>query len=1311
MRVGRGGGMPFAVIGVTLLLLSAGFVMVVMENERASRGTERIAEEIGAMDLAAESATAHVNRGLGERILMISTDDDLGDMESRLSDFPGDVDRWLDNQFPLTDHGIRIELRGHSVEMVTENMSISEEDGYSPTYLRAVGTVDVTMRSDNGVAERTLRVSTDGSYTLPLLADRSSLFESMVGGDGISIEEMVEYQLTSLAQYRVLSGYGALTEYGTMGSRSIITDEDVETAYSNALSAIGLISFRDGGNDVFDAGPTDLSDMILDDGDGTLEVDLSAVFAQATVSVLDEMALRWFGYLLAYELIEDADRDRDALRLLDDIIVSFLKGESVLGAMSYIEDVMKSRGVDESTYRYPGSGTTTAQFDGVMITVSNPVSDLFDEDWIRHFKADYYRMNNQYMEQLTSILNTAAVMLSERRGLGTVVVEVDPHDGETALEAVMDAVEGAFSGYRSALHDAMHESILDHEVYDPFYAAIADSIEEHSEDLVDESAFMSSLRHELESAFGGTDVDVDSLMASPTATRMLEAYRHNVLSSLDVYESMRWIPGGGQSLLDRILARTLSAMLDATSIPELAEDRTISMCMEILDLGDTNPGYGMEVLPTSSAFTVTDEYGNSMTERVHLTIDRSDPVVIGPRVDRDRCTHMTGFRESTGAAFTTVFSVSLEDEIRYSLIGRGALSDAMGRDSSRMSSAVHVDMDVDVVVVSGWPLTGIPYSASNDVIDDVSDVLMDVLEPIIEPLMEVMEALRNMLSPIAEHIVRAGSMVADQVVRVYESLMDPLTEITDWIWSNLDEVLGNATLRVLFSVDLGSQRISFGFLGYTLTIEGDLMSLNSGTKTLLSVTISGPFHDMMLTAGITVKTKDNLGSISAEGLIITGNGKVQGDDWYVNMKLDPLMKGSRYLVAVNGDVHGTDFSVTAPDLEEYHEMGLTLSDIPGVGEVLGNIPLPVPGMKGNVDAGFNLKYSTPMVTGLIINEIETNPPGEDRGREWVELFNGTRSPIDLDGYTLVAGSDWRTKVMDLSGTIDAGGYAVFHMDGFQLVNDSGKYTKNGEKVTLKDPDGEVVDKTPTVRDTSDDGDSWQRAFDRSTEWVFKESSEERSNGGSVVHNILPGSALKDLVWRAVEESFDDVGSITDTKSLGRFLESLVRHTLDNLIDRISGQIVEASVFASLDVQDLTGTGSTGLRVALRTDSELAGDVMRYLAGQLQSVLLGMSNPYSIDPVGMFTENIDLEVQYHAEVGFPGILSKGVPDLPSMDLGVVFRTNLASIGRVIGDDIGRPETEFGIRAIDCPSAVIPQRLKMDENMERDLWLIRVTVSPP
>ncbi|MBQ8644340.1 MAG: hypothetical protein IJ469_06755, partial [Candidatus Methanomethylophilaceae archaeon] len=342
MRVGRGGGMPFAVIGVTLLLLSAGFVMVVMENERASRGTERIAEEIGAMDLAAESATAHVNRGLGERILMISTDDDLGDMESRLSDFPGDVDRWLDNQFPLTDHGIRIELRGHSVEMVTKNMSISEEDGYSPTYLRAVGTVDVTMRSDNGVAERTLHVSTDGSYTLPLLADRSSLFESMVGGDGISIEEMVEYQLTSLAQYRVLSGYGALTEYGTMGSRSIITDEDVETAYSNALSAIGLISFRDGGNDVFDAGPTDLSDMILDDGDGTLEVDLSAVFAQATVSVLDEMALRWFGYLLAYELIEDADRDRDALRLLDDIIVSFLKGESVLGAMSYIEDVMES---------------------------------------------------------------------------------------------------------------------------------------------------------------------------------------------------------------------------------------------------------------------------------------------------------------------------------------------------------------------------------------------------------------------------------------------------------------------------------------------------------------------------------------------------------------------------------------------------------------------------------------------------------------------------------------------------------------------------------------------------------------------------------------------------------------------------------------------------------------------------------------------------------------------------------------------------------------------------------------------------------
>lgn len=107
-------------------------------------------------------------------------------------------------------------------------------------------------------------------------------------------------------------------------------------------------------------------------------------------------------------------------------------------------------------------------------------------------------------------------------------------------------------------------------------------------------------------------------------------------------------------------------------------------------------------------------------------------------------------------------------------------------------------------------------------------------------------------------------------------------------------------------------------------------------------------------------------------------------------------------------------------------------------------------------------------------------------------------------------------------------------------------------------------------------------------------------------------------------------------------------------------------------------------------------------------MLGVENPYSIDPTEMFTENIDLDVTFHTGMSFPRLLSEGIDDLPEMDLGVTFRTNLAAISNLLGTDTGRPELVCGIRALDCPIAVIPDRLSPNANMEHDLWLMRMTV---
>lgn len=79
----------------------------------------------------------------------------------------------------------------------------------------------------------------------------------------------------------------------------------------------------------------------------------------------------------------------------------------------------------------------------------------------------------------------------------------------------------------------------------------------------------------------------------------------------------------------------------------------------------------------------------------------------------------------------------------------------------------------------------------------------------------------------------------------------------------------------------------------------------------------------------------------------------------------------------------------------------------------------------------------PIATGLIINEVDyDNPLGSTADNaEYLELFNGSTSAIDLTGYSvvLVNGSNGSTyETISLSGSLPAGGYAVVGPPGFTV---------------------------------------------------------------------------------------------------------------------------------------------------------------------------------------------------------------------------------------------------------------------------------------
>lgn len=82
---------------------------------------------------------------------------------------------------------------------------------------------------------------------------------------------------------------------------------------------------------------------------------------------------------------------------------------------------------------------------------------------------------------------------------------------------------------------------------------------------------------------------------------------------------------------------------------------------------------------------------------------------------------------------------------------------------------------------------------------------------------------------------------------------------------------------------------------------------------------------------------------------------------------------------------------------------------------------------------------------IVINELVSDPV--DSGDEWVELYNSTKLDIDLAGWTLIDGSN---AVTTLSGVIKSLNHLV-------IEKPKGNLNNAGDRVSLKDPSGNVID--------------------------------------------------------------------------------------------------------------------------------------------------------------------------------------------------------------------------------------------------------------
>lgn len=110
---------------------------------------------------------------------------------------------------------------------------------------------------------------------------------------------------------------------------------------------------------------------------------------------------------------------------------------------------------------------------------------------------------------------------------------------------------------------------------------------------------------------------------------------------------------------------------------------------------------------------------------------------------------------------------------------------------------------------------------------------------------------------------------------------------------------------------------------------------------------------------------------------------------------------------------------------------------------------------------------------IVINEIMPNPEGDDKGKEWIELYNATEKEIYLTGWTMKDTSKIK-HAFPSDFALPAREYRYF-LPKFNL-NNSGE-----EKVILLDATNKIISEVSYYN--APEGESWARKEDGSFAWT------------------------------------------------------------------------------------------------------------------------------------------------------------------------------------------------------------------------------------
>jgi hypothetical protein len=155
---------------------------------------------------------------------------------------------------------------------------------------------------------------------------------------------------------------------------------------------------------------------------------------------------------------------------------------------------------------------------------------------------------------------------------------------------------------------------------------------------------------------------------------------------------------------------------------------------------------------------------------------------------------------------------------------------------------------------------------------------------------------------------------------------------------------------------------------------------------------------------------------------------------------------------------------------------------------------------------FTASGSLQAVDHVVINEVELDPPGDDTGNQWVELYNPTPTTVDLRGWTIQTISG-QTEAIPLGTLVDPQGYYVMMYPG--------QWLSHNDRLILRDKDGREQHKTPEC--------GWIRDSDKRT---WGELTDSANDYYTWQRYPRPGSGIPDWAYAPSTRNTTNVPELT-----------------------------------------------------------------------------------------------------------------------------------------------------------------------------------------